>query len=399
MFDFNEDKYAQEAIEINDVFDQFNWDFNLLQSSESEDKDHIFLVDNLEYPKEVIFKSVYKLQNIFLNKPQSLPYLIVDSDIVDKNELKVLEEKIKKHECYKTKDDNGNDVIIYLNNQEMVFLLSKISIHVYQKGICKYSRFVEVFFEEFIKYDIQFIFQMATYMRRGKNIFLTYNKAKVLNDFVNNLYKIISDGELISSLQKSAYVNERNFKNYREYIKSLFEKNSRLLVLRIDFGISQDQILKDFLKLDGSDFYQEQVTKIRSYMAKFLNNIRKNSQFKYMKGYIWKLEYGFLKGCHYHCICFFDGSKVQKDVYLASLIGKYWQLITNNEGYYFNCNKDKYNKYKNVGIGMINYHDKDLLDNLTNKVLKYLVKKDQYISYDGKVRSMGHGGFVAQITV
>lgn len=392
MFDFSEDKYAQEAIEIDDVFNQFSWDFNSLQSSESEDKDKLYLVDNFEYPKEIIFKSIYKLKNIFLNKPQSLPYLIVDNNIVDENELKVLEGKIKKYDCYKAKDDNGNDVIVYLNNQEMVYLLSKISVHVYQKGICKYSRFIEVFFEEFIKSDIQFIFQIGTYLKCGKNIFLNYHEAKILNDFVANLYKIISDKELISDLQKSAYINERNFKNYKDYISSLFKKNSRLLVLRVDFGISQDQILQDYLNLKSSSFYEEQVTKIRAYMAKFLNNIRKNSQFKHMKGYIWKLEYGFLKGCHYHCIFFFDGSKVQNDVYLASLIGKYWQLITNNDGYYFNCNKDKKNKYKNVGVGMINYYDKELLDNLTNKVLKYLVKKDQYISYDGKVRSMGHGG-------
>lgn len=93
MFDFSEDKYAQEAIEIDDVFNQFSWDFNSLQSSESEDKDKLYLVDNFEYPKEIIFKSIYKLKNIFLNKPQSLPYLIVDNNIVDENELKVLEEK------------------------------------------------------------------------------------------------------------------------------------------------------------------------------------------------------------------------------------------------------------------------------------------------------------------
>ncbi|PTQ88462.1 YagK/YfjJ domain-containing protein [Agitococcus lubricus] len=390
MFDVDNDKYVQEAEEIDYVFNQFNYDFNLIQSSNLDGEDNTCLVGSYEYPKEVIFKYVYQLQNIFLNKPKRLPYLIVTDSEVEESEA--LKTKIKKYGCYKTKDDDGNNVNITLNNQEMVYLLSRISTSVYQKGICKYSRFIDVFFEEFNKNDINYLFEYYTYSKSGKNIFLTYEKVKILNEFVDNLYKIASDSELRDDLKKSVYINERNYKNYKEYINSLFKKHSRLLVLRVDFGISQDEIFADCLNLNSSNFYEEQVNKIRAYMAKFLNNIRKNSQFQHMKGYIWKLEYGFLKGCHYHCIFFFDGSKVQNDVYLASLIGKYWQLITNNDGYYFNCNKDKNNKYKNVGVGMINYYDKELLDNLTNKVLKYLVKKDQYISYDGKVRSMGHAG-------
>ena len=82
-----------------------------------------------------------------------------------------------------------------------------------------------------------------------------------------------------------------------------------------------------------------------------------------MQQSLWKLEYGFLKGCHYHCIFFFDGSKVIKDAYLASLMGDYWKEITNDKGYYFNCNKDKLNKYKCVGVGMINHYDEALISN------------------------------------
>lgn len=391
MTNIKEFSFEEESEDIDFVFKQLRYDYDYLQYQTEEDDSALIISSNDEFPKHLVFKCIYELQNMMFNKKKSLPYLIVQ-EVNSDNEFEL---KSKRDKIYCS--DGEKNVAILINNQKMIELLSKVVGHVYQPDICNYSHFVSLFFEKFIAYDVESIFlydvKSKSISKKGI-IFLSYAATVRLNSFISDIYSCLEDEAIPDKVRKLSTINMRNFYNYKKYIDSLFKKTSRLLVLRVDFGIHFDQSVSLDDRKSNSEFHKNQVHEIRSFMNKYLNNIRKNRKFSHLKGYIWKLEYGFLKGCHYHCIFFFDGSKVIKDAYLASLMGDYWKEITNDKGYYFNCNKDKLNKYKCVGVGMINHYDEALISNLINKVLMYLVKKDQYISYkgNGKVRCMGHGG-------
>lgn len=86
------------------------------------------------------------------------------------------------------------------------------------------------------------------------------------------------------------------------------------MVLRIDFG---------YIAEEREKITQEQA---RKDLERFLNNQRGNSLFKYMVGYIWKLEFGARKGLHFHFIIIFNGANVQKDVYVAWKVSEYWKI-------------------------------------------------------------------------
>lgn len=157
-----------------------------------------------------------------------------------------------------------------------------------------------------------------------------------------------------------------NYNSGRNLQDALFVRHSRMLVLRIDLSyayawradISEEQSLAD--------------------IQRFLNNRRgKRTLFANMVGHIMKREWGADKKFHFHFILYFDGSKVHQDAYRAGQIGEYWKQLTGGRGAYFNCNACK-NKYKRLGIGMINHYDTEMRNNLL-RALKYITKKEQFI--------------------
>jgi len=214
------------------------------------------------------------------------------------------------------------------------------------------------------------------------------------NEFVEIIKSKANDPEFI---QKTRNYNRGLNKNYRslvKYIDALFDKHSRLLVLRVDFAYSLTQ--KD---LDQSHIHPlSKMMEHRYLQAKkdrehFFNNMRSNKNiFEHMLGHIWKLEYGRETGFHYHMFFFFDGSKVQQDINRAEMIGEYWnKTITVNRGRYYNCNANK-ESYKYLGIGMINHNDTELVNNL-KKAAEYFTKADYYakVFVKDKGRTLGKG--------
>lgn len=176
----------------------------------------------------------------------------------------------------------------------------------------------------------------------------------------------------LNSYQRSS---NKNYKELTEYVDTLFERYSRLLVLRVDLGYR-----KEFSKTT-----QAEVKKDREHL---FQNTRSNKLFGDMVGYIWKLEHGSDKGFHYHMMFFFDGSKVREDGTLAKLIGEYWKTtITKGRGLYYNCNADK-SRYKSCGIGMVDHANNPMRDSLGKAVL-YLTKIDLYMKLQTVGRSMG----------
>jgi hypothetical protein len=167
----------------------------------------------------------------------------------------------------------------------------------------------------------------------------------------------------------------KNFKSLTTYINGLFdEKNARLLVVRLDLSYG----LKDRSSITEEEAYEEYL-QAKKDRENLFDNIWNNEIFKHLVGYAWKMEYGLDKGFHFHILLFFDGSKVREDITIARIVGEYWEKdITGGRGLYHNCNTFKDDYKEKLGIGMINYYDTELRDNLINEVAAYLVKTDLY---------------------
>jgi len=179
----------------------------------------------------------------------------------------------------------------------------------------------------------------------------------------------------------------QNTNSSTDYIDGLFRRYARLLVLRVDFSYRNQNRYSITEKEIHEDYPQTKIDR-----EHFFRNMRSNTLFDHLLGYVWKLEYGLNKGFHYHLIFFYDGSKVQQDINRAKMIGEYWQTtITQGRGIYFNCNA-KQDQYKYPGIGIVNYYDDKLRVNLI-KAATYLTKSDYYASVIvlGEGRTFGKG--------
>lgn len=163
-----------------------------------------------------------------------------------------------------------------------------------------------------------------------------------------------------------------------EYIDALQANHSKLCVIRLDFAYkkpySEELSVKEAIKDHN----------------RLMNNTRNNQTvFGGLVGHISKREYTEDKGAHIHEVLFFDGQKVQKDVFKADQIGKYYvDKITKGKGTYYNCNRNSYSEH---GIGMLNHNDIEKRKNL-DKALAYLSKDEQLIKVDDKkIKSIVRG--------
>ncbi|WP_166740725.1 YagK/YfjJ domain-containing protein [Pseudomonas aeruginosa] len=169
-------------------------------------------------------------------------------------------------------------------------------------------------------------------------------------------------------------------KNYRElvrYERALFDRHSRMLVLRIDLS------------------YRKQHCKVAQGTAlqhrkRLFDNARSNKIFKHMLGYVTKLEHGMEKGFHFHCIFFFDGAMVREDITLARRIGEYWEsVVTSGMGGYYNCNYAK-ELYRKCGIGMVEHSDMKMREGL-RMAMVYVTKTDLFMKLRAEGRALTKG--------
>lgn len=177
-------------------------------------------------------------------------------------------------------------------------------------------------------------------------------------------------------------LNKQNYDSAVDYLNALFDRYSKLQVLRVDLSYKKEHANTVTLKEAKED------------LQHLLNNRRsKPSLFADCVGHIWKLESTPEKGPHLHTAFLYDGNKVRKDAYKASMIGKYWMDdITKGRGLSFNCN-GKQDEYQKNGIGNICHTDEEKRSHLLNEVLPYLTKETQSIDSlkSGKERCFGKG--------
>ncbi len=199
-----------------------------------------------------------------------------------------------------------------------------------------------------------------------------------LNSVVDVIRSSVKSKELIQKVKNYQRLAIKNYESARLYVKSLFRKHAKIMVVRVDLSYGQD-----------ANVDIETVQKDRE---RLFANAKKNQLFKEMVGFIWKMEYGILKGFHHHVILFFDGSKVREDVTYAKMIGEYWKSsITKGKGLYYNCNAVK-STYVKCGIGLFTYRDNDKMQGLYEAV-RYLTLTDKFIKIkmNGIRRTFGKG--------
>jgi hypothetical protein len=152
----------------------------------------------------------------------------------------------------------------------------------------------------------------------------------------------------------------------KKYIDDLSESYSRLNIVRIDLG---------YTKENGKEISLEEASKDFKTM---LNNTRtKPTVFNGMIGYIAKKEVTEDKGIHIHTVIIYDGQKVREDITKGTQIGEYWKNnITKGKGLFHNCNQ---NDYKDKGVGILDYKDKEKRKILDENVITYLCKDEQSV--------------------
>lgn len=200
--------------------------------------------------------------------------------------------------------------------------------------------------------------------------------ADELNSFLYRFLEITeTDFRFKKQLLNLSRITTRNTESMQNYIDGLFNRFSRLLVVRVDFHYRET--LCDGLTLE----------RVIDDRESFLRAAKR--QYLSLEGLCWKLEYGKDRTFHYHMLFFFNGADVRQDVTLGRQLGELWLSTTKGEGTYFNCNADKL-KYLQCYLGQINYFDHEKRVALLQA--NYLTKTDENIiavQLDGKCRIYG----------
>lgn len=172
----------------------------------------------------------------------------------------------------------------------------------------------------------------------------------------------------VNSFHHAARRTERNVQNY---VRALFEAHSRMLVIRIDLTYKHD-LNAEYDTSDAIGF--DTVYADKGQILRYLNK----KYGKALLGYVWKIEFGWLKGFHNHVLLFLDAKLHMQDINIATAIGEHWKNeVTGGQGLYFNCNAIK-ETYTHCGIGEVKYHDVNALRGLQIAV-RYMCKSDYLV--------------------
>jgi|TARA_R110000822_G_scaffold308672_1_gene436929 hypothetical protein len=154
------------------------------------------------------------------------------------------------------------------------------------------------------------------------------------------------------------------------YIDAFIQKHARLIVVRLDLYLTLDT--------DRVNYTKYFLKNIMYFWSQFRRDIKESKAIPNPEGFIGSFEYGHIRGFHFHVILIYDGSKNQRDVYIAQEIGEHWKnKITGGKGSYNNCNlKASLGGYGDRnGTGRIDHYDKDKINNFKDAAY-YLCKTD-----------------------
>lgn len=182
---------------------------------------------------------------------------------------------------------------------------------------------------------------------------------------------------------------QQNRNSLYQYLTKLITHYSELLFVRVDLGYLKEQQVNI-----GIQDVQQHMKILRNRIA------NQDGCFMGLRGYAWALEQGGDKGYHCHLLLIYDPSKRQNDWYLADQVGKLWQSITGNLGWFYNCNttehKQQFATMGRLGVGLIRRSHPVEVRNALNAAM-YLVNPEKYAQHLRamlpRMRSFGTGQF------
>lgn len=192
-----------------------------------------------------------------------------------------------------------------------------------------------------------------------------------LNDFVSYLRSKAGAQEFRAVLDRFRRSCDKNTRSLRHYVDAIFQhRGGRHLVIRLELGYAMEEALAAARPTSVT------LEQAKEDLAKFQRYLRDHHP---STGFAAKLEYGLLRGYHFHALIFLNGHLRQKDVLIAQRFGEHWRwVICEGQGRYWNCNA-KY--YRDRGIGMVSYDDGDKRVALIAKVASYLTKTDFWLRF------------------
>lgn len=204
---------------------------------------------------------------------------------------------------------------------------------------------------------------------------------------LNGLVAALREEARKSGFRKAIDNHERaarkNADSVRRYVRSMFDRYSRLRVIRLDLTYQRKYVdtVRLVMKAEAGQpvddpVSAEDIVKHRDMFLKYLREA-----YPALVGYVWKIEHGVYKSFHLHWIIFLNGHDAMQDEVMGKAMGEHWQnVITGRRGSYWNVNghKDEYKKQGLLGIGEINWYETDRRAAL-EKVALYLAKVDYFI--------------------
>lgn len=146
-----------------------------------------------------------------------------------------------------------------------------------------------------------------------------------------------------------------------DHQNELFERFSKLLMLRIDFAYRKDS--ESFKYAD-----------VNQLVADMIWLTEQGAHISGLVGYAWVLEYGEENSYHIHAAFYINGQRHRKVWSFWEAIGALWEDITDGEGYTHRCKPKRH--YRVRGERVVSFSDSKGREGM-EFILSYLGKQTQ----------------------
>ncbi|MCH5052269.1 YagK/YfjJ domain-containing protein [Pectobacterium aquaticum] len=158
------------------------------------------------------------------------------------------------------------------------------------------------------------------------------------------------------------YTHHRTLRrNLRNHLSRLFDRYSKLLMLRVDFS---------YLKKSDSHHYAD----THSTVFDITQLLEQCHSLKGLVGYVWVLEYTEEHSFHIHAAFYLNGQKHRKVWAVFEDIRDIWANVTEGDGYAHRCEPKEH--YRVKGEWVTSYDDDEGINRMLY-ILSYLSKQDQ----------------------
>lgn len=197
--------------------------------------------------------------------------------------------------------------------------------------------------------------------------------AEALRDMVSHIRRACRSQSFTNLLQDHEKKARDNFESACRYVTAMFERHSRLLVLRIDLYVRP-----------GATGWGHTGAADRA-VVRYLRNLRDGRIVDGFRGFLIKRENGICRGTHYHLMVLLDGHEHRSAWFLTQRLGEAWvKRVGSVSGSYFNCYGMK-DRYRFNGLGVVHASDEMKLIGM-RVALWYMSKQDCELMVCGEKR-------------